>query len=176
MSSYNRANATFGAYAAALGLLVVIMGAMVLVVNARKQENIPSVDYGPDAAAVRAAAPFPVPVPEGLPEGWTPTISEVGSGGEGAPVAWTLGFATPDDRHARLNVSGADPAEVLAEHIGAGEPEGAVRVRGEEWDRYSLGKGRYAMAHAGDEVTTVVSGSTDYAELGVLAKSLKPRN
>lgn len=175
MSSYKRADATLGAYAAALGLIVVVVGAMALVVNARQQENIPSVDYSSDAAAVGAIAPFPVSVPEGLPDGWVPTSSNVDSGGAGTPVTWTLGFATPEDRHAEMSVSSADPAEFVAEHIGKGDPEGAADVRGESWERYSLGKGRYALVYQGEAATTVVSGSTGYTELGVLAGSLKER-
>lgn len=173
MSKYNRADATFGAYATALGIIVLVLVVMALVAAGRRQEHIPSVDYRADVTAVRADAAFPVPVPEGLPEGWVPTSSDVESPGDGAPVTWTLGFATPKDRHAELSVSDAEPAEFIAERTRKGTPDGESRVRGAAWKRYDVGKGRHALVRRGDEATTVVSGSTDYAELAVLAKSLK---
>ncbi|MFC7326769.1 DUF4245 domain-containing protein [Marinactinospora rubrisoli] len=181
MSTYNRANATFGGYAAALGIVVLIVLAMALVVAGRTREHIPSVDYTADLIALRDVAPYTTYAPEEVPEGWVPTSTLLDTGGAlpgeepTAPVSWTLGFATPADRHAELAISDAPHERFVATATENGEPDGTAEVAGSTWDRYvnAAGDHRALVLRDGD-ATVVVSGSSDYAELAELAASLRP--
>ncbi|RNL82557.1 DUF4245 domain-containing protein [Halostreptopolyspora alba] len=192
MSNYSRADATFGSYAAALGLLVAILLVMAFVVSSRSEERIPRVDYGPDVRALTRSADYTVLVPEGLPEGWVPTSSELdvaggdagdtesaeevaGDGGS-EPATWTLGFATPEDHHARVSMSGTGPERFVAQTTGNGEPDGVSEVGGDTWERYRNEAEEERSLATTDEggATVVVTGTGGYEELETLAASLEP--
>ncbi len=186
MSNYSRADATFGAYAAALGLLVAILLVMALVVKGRTEEHIPSVEYRPDAQALAQEAEYTVLVPEGLSEEWVPTSTELDiesgggdgdeSGGQPAPATWTLGFATPEDSHARVSMSDSDPDTFVTRTTADGDPDGESDIAGATWQRYldeSEGQRSLVMSDDGG-ATVVVTGSAEYAELETLAGSLRP--
>ncbi|MGI5120263.1 DUF4245 domain-containing protein [Marinactinospora thermotolerans] len=175
MSKYDRSNATFGGYAVALGIVVAVVVAMALVVNGRQKEHIPSVDYRIDLASFSEEAPYPVYAPEGLPEGWVPTSSRLETGEEeGGPVTWTLGFATPEDRHAAFSMSNAPAETFITEKTLGGEPDGRSQVGGQTWERYyNEDESERSLVREEDGATIVVAGSSDYAELETLAGSLQ---
>ncbi|RCV54393.1 DUF4245 domain-containing protein [Marinitenerispora sediminis] len=181
MSRYNRADATFGGYAAALGVVVLIVLAMALVVAGRSREHIPSIDYTADLVALQDVAPYGTYAPEELPEGWVPTSTRLDTGGAlpgeepAGPVSWTLGFATPEDRHAEFAISDADPEAFVAAATENGAADGTAEVGGGTWDRYwNEAENRRALVRQEDGATVVVAGSAEYAELAVLAASLRP--
>ncbi|MBB4929787.1 hypothetical protein F4561_000607 [Lipingzhangella halophila] len=182
MSNYSRADATFGAYAAALGLLVAVLLVMAFVVSARNEEHIPRVDYGSDAQELSRTAEYTVLVPEDLPEGWVPTSSRLDAedgqeSGGAAPAAWTLGFATPEDMHARVSMSDAEPERFVARTTEHGDPDGESEIGDATWERYlNEGEEQRSLVRADEGgATVVVTGSADYKELETLAGSLRPR-
>ncbi|GLU46830.1 DUF4245 domain-containing protein [Nocardiopsis ansamitocini] len=178
-SGGSRANSTFTGYAIVLGVIVLIVGAMAFVVNGRSVEHIPSIDYTADALTLAEVAPYRTYAPRDLPDGWVPTSSRLETGGAlpgedpKEPVSWSLGFATPRDRHAAFSISDADPATFIAETSRGGTPDGESTVNGEEWERYySKSEGERAIVRRAEGATRVVSGSSQYDELEVLAQSL----
>lgn len=170
MSSYSRANATFKNYAISLGILVGILLVMAFVVSSRSGEHIPSVEFRPDIEVLRDAADYPVTAPsEDLPEGWTPTSSTLNVTG---PIEWSVGFATPQDSHARLIQSDADPDAVVTRNVKDAEPVGTVMVGDQEWEHLdSEGWGALVLREEGR--TVVIAGSTSVDEFAVLAESLE---
>ncbi|CAM3872588.1 hypothetical protein GCM10009799_44820 [Nocardiopsis rhodophaea] len=178
MSSYNRANATFGSLAAAMGIIVGILLVMAIVVAGGREEHIPSVDYSIDAANLRDTADYTTYAPgDGLPEGWVPTSSRLTTDD---PVSWTLGFATPADRHAELSMSDADPDAFIAETT-KGESAGTTDVDGASWERFERAsqsdrKPRRALVKREDDATIIVVGSAGFDELETLAGSLEPQS
>ncbi|MFC4560544.1 DUF4245 domain-containing protein [Nocardiopsis mangrovi] len=171
MSTYNRSDATFGSMAAALGLIVAILLVMAWVVNGRSGEHIPSVDYGPDAAALRDGAAFTPYAPEGLPDGWVPTSTRLDTGD---PMSWVLGFATPADRHAEFAIGDAADDALVAEITEDGERDGSAEIGGRTWERYyNEAETRRSLVLREGDTSLVVAGSSDYQELGVLAGSLR---
>lgn len=171
MSEYSRSSATFKNYAISLGVIVGIVLVLAFVVSTRSGENIPSVDYQPDADVLRQEADYPVSVPsaELTEEGWTPTSSELDVSG---PLQWNVGFATAKDSHAMLTQSDADPDEVVAERARGAEEVGTVAVGGREWEHYES-EDWNALVVREEGVTRVVSGPADLDELALLAESLE---
>ncbi|MFC3997116.1 DUF4245 domain-containing protein [Nocardiopsis sediminis] len=171
MSTYNRSDATFGSLAAALGLIVAILLVMAWVVNGRSGEHIPSVDYGPDATALREGAEFTAYAPEGLPGEWVPTSTRLDTGD---PMTWVLGFATPADRHAEFAIGDAGDDALIAEITEDGEPDGSTEIGGRTWERYyNEAEIRRSLVLQEGDTRLIVAGSADYEELGVLAGSLR---
>ncbi|WP_026120144.1 DUF4245 domain-containing protein [Nocardiopsis potens] len=171
MSTYNRSESTMGSMAIAMGIIVGILLIMALVVNWRSEEHIPSVDYRPDAEMLAETADFTAYAPEGLPEGWVPTSTDLSTE---EPVTWKLGFATPDDRHAELLIGEEEPEAMVEKATGGGERDGSSQVGGEEWERYLDGTGtRHALVKRGEDATVVLTGGSGYEELEVLAGSLQ---
>ncbi|MGW5879218.1 DUF4245 domain-containing protein [Nocardiopsis terrae] len=170
MSAYSRANATFKNYAISLGVVVAILLVMVFVVSTRSGEHIPTVEYRPDIEVLRDAADYPVTAPsEDLPEGWTPTSSTLDLTG---PVEWTVGFATPQDSHARLTQSDRDPDDVVEDQVKDAEPVGTVMVGGQEWEHLES-EDWGALVLREEDRTLVISGSTSVDEFAVLAEHLE---
>lgn len=170
MSSYSRANATFKNYAISLGILVAILLVMAFVVSSRTGEHIPTVQYRPDIEVLRGAADYPVTAPaEDLPEGWTPTSSTLDLTG---PMEWTVGFATPQDSHARLIQSDADPDTVVRDSVKDAEPVGSVMVGDQEWEHLDS-EDWGALVLREEDRTLIIAGSTSVDEFAVLAEHLE---
>ncbi|GAA1456291.1 DUF4245 domain-containing protein [Nocardiopsis exhalans] len=170
MSSYSRANATFKNYAISLGILVGILLVMSFVVSSRSGEHIPSVEFRPDIEVLRDAADYPVTAPsEDLPEGWVPTSSTLDTTG---PVEWSLGFATPQDSHARLIQSDGDPDTVVSSNTKDAEPVGTVMVGDQEWEHLES-EDWGALVLREEDRTLIIAGSTSVDEFAVLAESLE---
>ncbi len=170
MSSYSRANATFKNYAISLGILVGILLVMSFVVSSRSGEHIPTVEFRPDIEVLRDAADYPVTAPsEDLPEGWIPTSSTLDTTG---PVEWSLGFATPQDSHARLIQSDGDPDNVVRSSVQDAEPVGTVMVGDQEWEHLDSDDWG-ALVLREEDRTLIIAGSTSVDEFAVLAESLK---
>lgn len=137
----------------------------------------PRVDYTPDARTLQEVADYTVYVPGELPDGWVPTSSRIDAEeDEEEPVTWTVGFATPEDLHARFSMSDADPERFIAETTEQGAPDGESGIGGEAWKRYTdREEPQRSLVRREDGVTLVVTGSAGYAELETLAGSLEPR-
>lgn len=170
MSSYSRANATFKNYAISLGLIVGILLVMSFVVSSRSGEHIPTVEFRPDLEVLRDAADYPVTAPsEDLPEDWLPTSSALDTTG---PVEWSLGFATPQDSHARLIQSDGDPDAVVSANTKDAEPVGTVMVGDQEWEHLDSPDWG-ALVLREEDRTLIIAGSTSVDEFAVLAESLE---
>ncbi|WP_017624112.1 DUF4245 domain-containing protein [Nocardiopsis chromatogenes] len=171
MSTYNRSQAAMGPMVLAMAIIVGILLLMAMVVNWHTVEHIPSVDYAPHAQAMEREADFPVYAPEGLPEGWVPTSTNMSADGA---ASWTVGFATPSDMHAEYLITGDGEAAGAA---AAGEAGGTVDAGGLEWERRAAdSEGDRALVHEGEDGEfLVVSGSAGEEELERLAASLQER-
>lgn|SRR5690625_2374530 len=171
MSEYSRSSATFKNYAISLGIIVGILLLMYVVVATRSEENIPTVEYGPDAETLRAEADYPVTLPaEDLPEGWIPTSSHLDVN---EPMEWSLGFATPQDSHVMLTQSDDDPQRVIADRVKDADPVGTVNAGDREWEHFDNEDDWRALVSQEDEATLIVSGSADLDELAYMAEGLR---
>ncbi|MDT0327917.1 DUF4245 domain-containing protein [Nocardiopsis lambiniae] len=170
MSEHSRSSATFKNYAISLGVIIVIVLALAFVVSTRSGENIPSVDYRPEADVVREAADYPVTLPAAdlVERGWTPTSSTLDTTG---PVEWSVGFATAEDSHVMFTQSDGDPDAVVSARARGAEETGTVSVGGREWEHRESEEWS-ALVLREDGYTLVVAGPADLDELAGFAGGL----
>jgi hypothetical protein len=161
------------AYAMAMLACLVIVGLVLLVTPRRNQDAVPRVDYHGDLAGLTAVAPYTVRAPRGLPPKWQPTSSRL-TGTRNGPVAWHLGFYTPQGRYAALEESN-ERGDFVARMTSAGRPDGALAVGGATWQRsLRADKNQRSLVLRRPDVTLVVTGTASYGELAALAGSLHP--
>jgi len=176
-----------------LAALGCVLGAAVLVVAipAPHAAQPVAISYRGDQAALARLAPYPAVAPAGLPSSWTPVSSDLTTGGTaGGPVGgtagagtvtWALGYMTPDGALASLVETNSSAAPFVRRMTNNGTvllpaqppPPGpggrtwtfsATPARGQ--------RSMYATSPAG--FTVVVTGSATWADLRLLAASLRP--
>ncbi|WP_031078368.1 DUF4245 domain-containing protein [Streptomyces sp. NRRL S-118] len=136
-----------------------------------KADPIKPVDYRVELLTAQRAAPYPVLVPEGLAEGWTPT-SVTYERQEGD--AWHLGFLSPDRQYVAVEQSTASPEKYIAEVSHEAADTGRTQqVAGRTWQRWE-GPKYDALVLREKGVTTVVTGTAPYEQLAEMAAALKP--
>ena len=162
-----------------------VLGAAVLVVAipAPHAAQPVTISYRADQAALARLAPYPAVAPAGLPASWTPVSSELTTGGAAGAgtVTWALGYATPGGALASLEETNASAAPFVRRMTNNGTvllpaqppPTG---LGGRAWT-FSPTPARgqrsmYATSSAG--FTVVVTGSATWADLRLLAASLRP--
>ena len=184
-----------------LAALGCVLGAAVLVVAipAPHTAQPVAISYRADQAALARLAPYPAVAPAGLPASWTPVSSELttggpvngpvngpvsrtggGAGGAGT-VTWALGYATPDGALASLEETNASATPFVRRMTNNGtvllpDQPAPAGPGGRAWT-FSATPARgqrsmYAVSPAG--FTVVVTGSASWADLRLLAASLRP--
>jgi len=167
----------------ALGCL---LGAAVLVVAipAPHAAQPVAIGYRGDQAALARLAPYPAVAPAGLPAGWTPVSSglTVGGAAGAGTVTWALGYSTPDGALASLEETNSSAGPFVRRMTNNGTvllpaPRPAPpRLDGQAWTASATpARGQrslYATSPAG--FTVVVTGSATWADLRLLAASLRP--
>jgi hypothetical protein len=132
------------------------------------------VDVTPAVTRAAMQATFDVVAPASLPDGWRPTSARweptAQSGDE--PVLH-IGYVTPTDQYAQVSLSTSDRPAYLSEQTGGGAGDGVMTVGGVDWQEWTS-PDRRSLVRVADGVTTIVSGGADWAELVVLAESLRP--
>jgi uncharacterized protein DUF4245 len=162
-----------------------VLGAAVLVVAipAPHTAQPVAISYRGDQAALARLAPYPAVAPAGLPASWTPVSSELTTGGAAGAgtVTWALGYATPGGALASLEETNASAAPFVRRMTNNGtvllpaQPAPAG-PGGRAWT-FSATPARgqrsmYVVSPAG--FTVVVTGSATWADLRLLAASLRP--
>lgn len=162
-----------------------VLGAAVLVVAipAPHTAQPVAISYRGDQAALARLAPYPAVAPAGLPASWTPVSSELTTGGAAGAgtVTWALGYTTPGGALASLEETNASAAPFVRRMTNNGtvllpaQPAPAG-PGGRAWT-FSATPARgqrsmYVVSPAG--FTVVVTGSATWADLRLLAASLRP--
>ncbi len=153
-----------------LAVVMVVVVAMWFFAQASPSDEQPRlVDQSEDVAALRGAVPA-APVPQGLPAGWQPQVSDFSS----APTRLRLGWRTPSQQYAEYAAVVQPDAERLQELVGSDQPLGPVQIDAASWERYRSGDALSFVRTAGG--ATVVVGtkrsSATETELRTLIGSL----
>jgi len=152
------------------------LAALIIVMTPRPVTQVAvTVSYQGDLANFRRAAPHTVLAPQGLPAGWQPVSSRL-TVTRGGPVSWHLGFLTPSGRIASLEESSERPAEFIRRMTNNGNMLQPVWSGGAWWARrVRPDKDQRSMYRsAPGAFTIVVTGTSSWPELAVLADSLRP--
>ncbi|GAA2138101.1 DUF4245 domain-containing protein [Actinomadura napierensis] len=176
---YKRLTTGLGGFTLAMGACLLLVLAIFVITPRDNKEVLPTVDYASQLWALRSDAPFTVYAPEGLPARWRPTSSRLhglDTGGK-QPVAWHLGFVTPDGEYAALEESNEKADAYVPRMTNSSKPIGTMLVGGESWAKYHRNdKKANSLARPGPGgMSIVVTGTASYEELAVLAASLKPQ-
>jgi Protein of unknown function (DUF4245) len=155
-----------------LVVLVLVFVVVALTVRPHPASEVRRFDYSGVLVQARDLAPYDVLAPFGLPDTWVPTSARTAR--EGAAVTWHVGFVTPGDDYAGLEQSDGAPASFVAQLADRGVDAGTVEIGGATWRRVQGGDPEpRALVLRGDRVTTAVAGNATWAELRVLAASLR---
>ena len=169
--------ATLRGTVTALGCLLGTALIVVAVPAPHAAEPVP-VSYHGDLTQLAALAPYPAVAPAGLPASWQPVSSRliVGGANGAGTVTWHLGFMTPDGSLASLEETNASSAAFVRRMTNSGTALPPARLAGQAWSisaTPSRGqRSMYFTSPAG--FTIVVTGNAAWAELRVLAASLRP--
>lgn len=165
------------ASAAALGCLLAAAVAVVAIPAPHATEPVP-VSYRADLARLTRLAPYPAVAPAGLPPSWVPVSSGLAVGGANGPgtVTWQLGFMTPAGTLAALEESDAGARAFVSRMTNDGTPLASAFLNGRVWTLCATpARGQrslYVTGAAG--LVLVVTGSASWADLRLLAASLRP--
>ncbi len=175
-SVYRRLTSGVPGFAMAMLCCMVIVGMVLLVTPQRHDDTVHTVQYTGELSGLQAVAPYAAQAPEGLPAKWYPTSSRL-SGKAGGPIAWHLGFFTPQKRYAALeesNETAGGHGGFIDRMTSQGAPDGSAQIAGATWSRtFRKDKDQRSLVRSLPGVTLVVSGTASYDELAVLAGSLK---
>ncbi len=132
------------------------------------------VDTAPAIGLAVAQADFPVVVPVNLPEEWRPTSARwQATEQSGDARVLHIGYVTPTDSYAQVSTARVVTPGYLDEQTAQGTPTATREVSGQVWQEWQTADRRSLVLTDG-EVSVVVSGTGDWAELEALASSLQP--
>lgn len=156
---------------AAVLAIVVALLALVPRVNGVTQ---PPVDVPAAAPEAAQRLGFEPAVPRGLPASWTSTSVRVTRATAGV-LTWHAGY-TFDNLYAAVEQGRDVPQDWLLAQTNRGRADGTQVVEGVAWKRVlRLDKVQNSLVHErADGVTTVVTGTASYDQLGRLAAALEP--
>ena len=115
-------------------------------------------------------------VADGLPKGWAPTNVHLLKPSK-AHVTWQAGYTGPDNAYAAVLQTRDGGAGWVAERTGDGSKVGTQTVDGVTWTRYekaSNGQRSLVRSTPLAGLTTVVTGTTGWKQLGMFASALTP--
>ncbi|HZP52991.1 DUF4245 domain-containing protein [Actinocrinis sp.] len=156
--------------------------AVVLAVKPSKAGNpvhpVDAAAYQTTLGAARAAEPFPVLAPTGLPADWKLTSAYYNPAGGSGPAEWHLGYLTPSGGYASLEQTSESFASYLNDQHSNASQDTAVQIADAtptEWQRYTgtAPGGLKTLLYAQNAKSTViVAGSAPLADLEKLAAAL----
>lgn len=159
--------------------LVVIAAimALMMIMYPRIQPDYSGVDVAETARQLEESTGLPVTAPTGLPDGWVETRAEYRRGSDGL-MTWHAGFETPGGEFVALNQALDATDTWVASQVNRTARVGEQEVAGKTWQRHERldSSPQRSFVHRGGsgELTTVVTGSTDWDQLEQFVESLAP--
>jgi hypothetical protein len=153
-------------------VLAAVAVVVLLTLRDDPEQPVQRVGFAQQLEAIRRVAAYDVVAPVGLSDRWKAT-SVRGDNDEGA-VTWHIGFVTPKEHYAAVEQSDGAVRSFLDDHVQGAASAGIVTVSGARWQRLEGGQPEErALVLRGGGVTTMVTGSATFAELGQLAAALE---
>lgn len=117
-----------------IGALVAVLLAIVPRISHVER---PAVDAGDKAAYVAAQTGWPVELPQGLGQGWVPTVASQGPLTDGVPTFTTV-WTTPDGGDIALKEATNVTAGWVSRSVNDGVRAGEVTIGARTWERYAV--------------------------------------
>lgn len=157
-----------------IGLFVLALVAIVPRITGVQR---PAVDAAGKAAQVAAQTSWPVLVPQGLGQGWVPTVATYAPGTDQVATFTTV-WTTPSGADIALKQAAGATQGWLSRSVNDGQAAGRVTVSGRSFDKY-VASGVNQIAYVakgsgGKAVTVVASGTAPEDELKAFVAALAP--
>ncbi|GAB3082098.1 hypothetical protein GCM10027053_53960 [Intrasporangium mesophilum] len=156
-----------------IGALVLALVAIVPRISSVQRT---AVDASAKAGQVAAQTSWPVELPQGLGDGWVPTVATYAAGTEKVPTFTTV-WTTPSGGDIALKQAVKVTDGWLKRSVNDGVPSGSANVAGRTVDRYlsdSAGQVSYVVRGTGaDDLTIVATTTAPEAELKAFVAALR---
>lgn len=136
----------------------------------------PTADVAGIAREVGLSKHWDPAVAVGLPKGWQPVNVRLVSADK-QPDTWQAGYDAPGDDYARVVQTKDGAASWVDAQTSTSTPAGSVTVNGVRWSKLQRSDGGERSLVCSQDLaglTTVVTGTGDWAQLQEFAASLKP--
>ncbi|KQU70907.1 hypothetical protein ASD62_07525 [Phycicoccus sp. Root563] len=156
-----------------IGALVAVLVAVVPRVNNVTQ---PPVDVAGASVEVARESGWPIEVPTNLPDGWRATSVRYERSTDGLMV-WHAGYQSPTGNYVAIEQTKDATAKWIEAQTNRAAAKGTVEAGGRTWTTYvRSGKVQNSLVHeagAGDELTTIITGTGTLDELSAFAGTLQ---
>ena len=157
--------------------MLVVSGAVVLLAapwNRSTPDPVRVVDPTTVVQGARAAEPWPVLAPQGLPSTWRCTNARISTASDGQDVVH-LGYLTPDNLYVGLEQSATKALAFVTDATVSGRQTGSRDVGGTTWATYQSDDGTHrSLVRTADGATYVVVGTAPWDVIDKFATSLRP--
>lgn len=137
-------------------------------------DEVKVVDPAPVIGMAVAQSDFPVLVPANLPADWRPTSARwQPTEQSGGASVLHIGYVTPTDSYAQVSSARVSSPQYLDEQTAQGAPTSTREITGQVWQEWES-VDRKSLVLTDGEVSVVVSGTGEWAELEAMASSLQP--
>lgn len=159
-------------------LVIAAMMAVLFFAVARVNEmSRPAVDVTTMARTVATSTGWPIVVPAGLPEGWTPSNVRFLTSTDGLRT-WHVGYQTPAGDYVAVEQTKGATQAWVASQTNRAPVTGSVQVASLTWERFDRPvKTQRSLLHraAGPgDLTTLITGTGSFADLALFAEHLRP--
>jgi hypothetical protein len=155
---------------------VIVLGLIAIVPRVSEVPR-PAVDAAGKASQVAAETSWPVELPQGLGQGWVPTVASYAPGTEKVPTFTTV-WKTPSGHDIALKQAVKVTDGWLRRSVDDGVPAGTAQLSGRTFERYAapnLGQASYVVRGAGPGgLTIVATGTAPDDELKEFVTALRP--
>lgn len=156
-----------------LAVVGVVIVPLWLLIPHHTHQHVTVIDYSTELRQAQRVSAQQVVGPSGLSASWRATSVSL-TGGDPDPVAFHLGFVTPDGDYAALEESNRPRTAYLATLLGkTAKPLPDVRVGAVSWSSLRSSNGRVALISPSTTMTVVVTGTAKLSELTALAASVR---
>jgi hypothetical protein len=156
-----------------IGVLVAVLVAVVPRVNNVSQ---PPVDVAGASVEYARASGWPLERPENLPDGWKATSVRYVRSTDGL-MTWHAGYQSPTGNYVAIEQTKDATSGWVEAQTNRAAMTGSVEAGGRTWGTYvRSGKVQNSLVHkasAGDELTTIITGTGTLDELSAFAGTLQ---
>jgi hypothetical protein len=163
---------TVGDMVRSLVVVLAFVGIILLITMRPQPDAVKPVDITGILAVARAQADFPVLIAGPGTSAYVPTSVrwEPTEATRPDPV-WHIGYVTPDEQYVAISQSATVSAQYIPEQTGNAAPLDPVVIDGTTWQRFE-GETRKSLVRVEPTLTTVVTGTLDWAGLQSVASGL----
>jgi hypothetical protein len=159
-------------------LIMVAVLAWVMMVPRVRDISQPAVDVTSVALLVRQETGWTISQPH-LPAGWKATNARFDSAADGVRT-WHAGYLSPDGQYLSIDQTAGTGAtgNWISARTSNGQQEGTMSAAGRTWQKVSsrdvVQRSLVSKGLEARDLTTVLSGTATYIQLGHFAEALKP--